>query len=59
MVRLAVAYAPRQVLGPGDGGGHLRMLGWQRGEWGGLVLSQPLWPTQDQPGRSPGGEVAG
>jgi hypothetical protein len=59
LVRLALAHAPREVLGQGDGGGHLRMLGLQLGELGGLVLIQPLWPPQHQPGRSTGREVAG
>jgi hypothetical protein len=46
-------------LGQGEGRGHLRRLGLQLGEWGHLVLSQPLWPPQDQPGRATGREVAG
>ena len=59
LVRLAFAHKPREVLGSGDGGGHLSMLGLQLGEWGGLLLLQPLWPPQDQPGRPAGREVAG
>ena len=59
LVRLAFAHEPRNVLGYGDRAGHLRMLGWQLGALGSLALIQPLWPPQDQPGRSTGREVAG
>ncbi len=58
LVRLTLAHEPRKVLGSGDGGGHLRMLSFQLGEWGGLVIILPLWSPQRQPGRSPCGELA-
>ena len=43
LVRLAFTHEPRKVLGQGDGGGHLGMLGLQLGELGGLVFILPLW----------------
>jgi len=58
-LRPALAHELGKVLGSGDGGGHLRMLGLQLDELSGLVLIQPLWSPQDQPGRPTGGEVAG
>jgi hypothetical protein len=59
LVGLALAHELGNALGSGDGGGHLRMLGLQLGESGGLALIHPLWPPQDQPGRPAGGKVAG
>lgn len=59
LVRRPLAHEPRKVLGSGDGGGYLRMLSAQLGELGGLVLILPLGSPSHQPGRPPGGEVAG
>jgi hypothetical protein len=59
LVRLSLAHEPGKVLGSGDGGSHLGMLGFQLGELGGLVFILLLWSPQDQPSRPAGGEVAG
>jgi hypothetical protein len=59
LVGLAFAHEPRKVLGQGDGASHLRLLVLQLGELGGLVIIQPLWPPQHQPGCATGREVAG
>jgi len=59
LVRLALAHEPRKVLGEGDGGGHLGMLGVPLGELGGLVFLLPLWSPSHEPGRPTGGKGAG
>jgi hypothetical protein len=43
MIRLALTQELGKVLGSGDGGGHLGMLGFQLGDLGGRVCILPLW----------------